>query len=75
MSVTVYRVQIYNVATDELILSRRMATVAGAHRMGGDIVDSTNVEIDESQLETGMQWTKRDFNPRAESGFQRQVRS
>lgn len=59
MSVRVYKVKLYNVATDEMVISRRMATVAGARMMGGDIVDGTEVEIDESKLESGMQWTAR----------------
>ncbi len=42
--------------------------------MGGDIVDGSEVEIDEGQLEPGMEWTARDFNPHATTGFQRQVR-
>jgi hypothetical protein len=44
MSVRVYKVKLYNVATDEMVISRRMATAAGAQMMGGDIVDGTEVD-------------------------------
>jgi hypothetical protein len=74
MSVTVYKVRAYDLRTDEFVTSRRMATIKGAHEMGGDIVDGSEVEIDEGQLEPGMEWTARDFNPNATTGFQRQVR-
>ena len=73
MSVTVYKIRAYDITKDEFVTSRRMATIPSARIMGGDIVDGTEVEIDESQLEPGMQWTVRDFNPHATVGFQRQV--
>ena len=74
MSVTVYKVRMYIIARDEMTISRRMATVQGAHMMGGDIVDGTAVEIEDSQLEDGMQWTARGFDPHAATGFQQRVR-
>lgn len=73
MTVTVYRVKVYNIQSDDFQISRRMATVAGARTMGGDIVEGSETEIDESQLEHGMQWTARGFDPHARVGFQRQV--
>ena len=73
--ITVYRVRIYDVQNDEFRTSRRLATMQGAAMMGGSIIDGTEAEIDQSQLEPGMQWTARDFNPNATVGFQRQVRS
>jgi hypothetical protein len=73
MTVTVHKVQAYNIATDELQVSRRMATIAGARIVGGDIIEGTEVEIDESQLEPGRQWTARNFNPHSTGGIQRQV--
>ena len=74
-NVTVYKVRLYDVQNDELRTSRRLATLQGAAIMGGRIIDGTEAEIDQSQLEPGMQWTARDFNPNATVGFQRQVRS
>ena len=72
-TITVYRVRLYDARNDESLTSRRMATVQGAGMMGGWIIDGTQIEIDPSQLEPGMQWTARDFNPRPNDGFQRQV--
>ena len=73
--VTVYKVQLYNVATDNSLISRRMATAEGAEIMGGHILKDTAVEIDLSQLESGEQWTPRGFNPHASIGFQTMVRA
>jgi hypothetical protein len=75
MTITVYKVRIYNVQTDEFQISRRLATKAGAKMMGGDIVDGSDTDIDESRLEPGTQWTARGFDPNANVGFQQQVRS
>ena len=71
--ITVYKVKLYNVATDESVISKRMATPAGAKKMGGEIVVGTAVDIDASQLEPGEEWTPRNFNPNPRSGFQTQV--
>jgi hypothetical protein len=73
--VTVYKVKLYNVATDNSLISRRMATVEGAESMGGHILKDTAVEIDSSQLESGEQWTSRGFDPHANVGFQTAVRA
>jgi hypothetical protein len=73
--ITVYKVGLYDTQNDAPCTSRRMATIQGAAMMGGWIIDRTEVEIDQSQLEPGVQWTARDFNPNATVGFPRQVRS
>ncbi len=73
--VTVYRVQLYDVANDAPHISRRMATIEGAKMMGGSIIEGSALEIDETQLENGEQWTPRDFVPNRHTGFQRQVYS
>jgi len=57
------------------VTSRRMATIKGARTMGADIVDGSEVEINEGQLEPGEEWTARDFDPHATTGFPRQVRA
>jgi hypothetical protein len=72
--ITVYKVGLYDAQNDEPRTSRRMATAQGAAAMGGWIIDGTETEIEQSQLEPGMQWTARDFNPKATVGLQRQVR-
>jgi hypothetical protein len=59
--VKVYKVKVYDVTTDQQIISRRMATSDGTAIMRGIVVDGTETEIDESQLEPGEQWTPRDF--------------
>jgi hypothetical protein len=69
-TITVYKVRLYDTRNDESLTSRRMATVQGAAMMGGWIIDGTGIEIDPSQLERGMQWTARDFDPRPRVGFQ-----
>lgn len=72
--VTVYQVRFYDIQTDEFRLSRRMATIRGAERMGGEILVDTAVEIDSADLETDAEWTPRDYNPLRSTGFQTQVR-
>jgi hypothetical protein len=72
--ITVYKIGLYDALNDEPRTSRRMATAQGAATMRGWIIDGTEIEISASQLEPGMQWTARDFNPHATVGFQRQVR-
>lgn len=61
--VKVYRVKKYDIATDEVVISRRMATREGARGMCGKILENTEVEIDDSQLERGAEWTPKDFKP------------
>jgi hypothetical protein len=63
MKVAVYKVKVYDIYKDELIVSRRMATREGAAIMKGDVVENTAVEIDASQLEPGEDWTPKDFIP------------
>ncbi len=63
VKVTVYKVQVYNIMTDQCVLSRRMATREGAEIMKGKVIENTAVEIDETRLEPGEKWTPRDFRP------------
>ena len=65
MAVTVYRVEFYNVQGDELVISTRWFTRAGAERVNGHTIESTATEIDEKYLERGEQWTARGFDPRS----------
>ena len=71
--VTVYKVRLYDAGNDDSITSRRMATSRGAQMMGGWIIDGTETQIDQSQLEPGKEWTARDFNPHPRADFQTQV--
>ena len=61
MKVTVYEVRVYDIATDKFSLSRRLATREGAAIMHGKVLEDTQVEIDDSLLEPGEQWTPVDF--------------
>lgn len=60
---TVYKVKLYNIATDEVVISRRMATYEGAAKMGGWTVEGTGHVVDLADLEPGEEWTPRDFDP------------
>jgi hypothetical protein len=71
-NVTVYKVRFYDIQTDGISFSRHMATAKGATRMRGDVTEDSAIEIDESQLEPGEDWTPRVFNPRQQTGFQTQ---
>ncbi|WP_027556336.1 hypothetical protein [Bradyrhizobium sp. Cp5.3] len=64
----VYKVKLYNVATDEVVISRRMATHEGAAKMGGWTVEGTGVVVDLTDLEPGEEWTARDFDPAGYEG-------
>lgn len=59
---TVYKVRLYNIATDETTVSRRMATPEGAAQMGGSIIEGTGYVIDLTELEAGNEWTPLDFD-------------
>ena len=61
--VRVYPVDIFDFMMGKILRSRRMATRQGAIIMRGTIVEAGAVEIDESQLEPGEQWTPIDFKP------------
>ncbi|QHO77823.1 hypothetical protein ACH79_39700 [Bradyrhizobium sp. CCBAU 051011] len=60
---TVYKVKLYNIATDEVVISRRMATQEGAAKMGGWTIEGTGHVVDVTDLEPGEEWTPRDFDP------------
>jgi hypothetical protein len=66
MRVEVYKVRIYDSATDEFRVSRRMATNVGVAKMRGEIIPGTKpVLISPDELESGEDWTERDFVPKA----------
>jgi hypothetical protein len=71
--VTVYKVQLYDAVNDEPLTSRRMATRRGAEMMQGHVLENTGIEIEESQLERGQQWTVPNFNPNPRTGVQTRV--
>lgn len=69
--VTVHKIRLYDATKDDMVISRRMATPEGAARMGGEVIEGTDFVIDLSELEAGMPWTKRDFDP-ASASYKRQ---
>ena len=71
--VIVYRVRFYDISTDGWSTSRRMATAKGADIMGGEIIESSKLETDVSELEAGEEWTPRDYGARKHTGFQARV--
>lgn len=62
-NVKVYNVSLYDITTDQIRLSGRMATRQGIAIMGGAILEDTETEIDEDELERGQQWTPIGFQP------------
>jgi len=61
--VKVYKWTKYEPNTDKSITSHRMATRETVVRLGGAVVESSEVEIDASQLEQdGEGWTSEDFS-------------
>jgi hypothetical protein len=56
-------VDLFDVMAGKILRSQRMAKRAGAIIMRGTIVENGAVEIDESELEKGEQWTPLDFKP------------
>ena len=61
--VTVYRVKRYDLQSDDYIHSKRLATREGARRMGCEIIASSEVEIPDSDLEAGEEWTAEGYAP------------
>jgi hypothetical protein len=66
--VTVYKVQLYDVAADAPKISRRWMTRQGAELLHGIILEDTAVEIDRKDLTPGTQWTPVGFNPKRSNG-------
>jgi hypothetical protein len=66
-NVKVYKVRVYDISTDQQCVSRRMATPEGAAIMRGAIIEGTEAEIDESDLERGEKWTPIGFQPQESS--------
>jgi hypothetical protein len=69
--VKVYRVNFYDIQSDDMTLSRRWFTREGAERAGGSIIENSAIDIDEADLQ-GELWTPRDYSPHGTGGLQRQ---
>ena len=75
-NVTVHRWRLYDIASDQTVISRRLATQEAIDRARGEAIPGTAVQVSESDLDPdcpGM--TPRNFEPHRGTGFQRQVRT
>jgi hypothetical protein len=61
--VKVYRVRVHDAVSGQWKVSPRMATREGVAIMNGKIIEGTEIEIDDLQLEDSEQWTPRNFTP------------
>ena len=61
--VKVYQAKGYSIVTDQEVTSRRWFTRKGVQAANLTILEHTEVEIEESQLERRRQWTRVDFKP------------
>jgi hypothetical protein len=52
--VTVYRFTIYDIFSDDNIISKRMGTREGVEKIRGAVIESTAVYIDEASLDPDM---------------------
>lgn len=75
--VTIYRFQLYNSQTDEIVTSRRWGTEQAIKEIArGHVLKDTAVEVDDSVVCSDIHgFTVRDFNPRPRTGFQTEVKS
>jgi hypothetical protein len=76
--VTIYRFQLYNSQTDEIVTSRRWGTVEAIKEIaGGHVLQDTAVEVDDSVIRSDIHgFTVRDFDPlRGRDGFQAEVKT
>ena len=76
--VTIYRFQLYNSQTDEIVTSRRWGTAEAINDIaGGHVLKDTAVEVDDSVVRSDIHgFTFRDFDPhRRSDGFQTEVKS
>ncbi len=75
MKVQVYRWRLYDGASDEMRVSRRLATPEGVERVCGEIVPGdAGIEVDSSDVGVEVEgMTVRDFALRLPVGFQTRV--
>jgi hypothetical protein len=72
--VTIYQFTLYDITTDGYRKSRRWATREAIERLQGEVLERTEVSVDERALASDIAgMTTRDFNPHANAGFQHQV--
>jgi hypothetical protein len=62
--IEVFRVKIYDVQSDQHLVSKRLATKKGIETMRG-VAHGPPIAIPESDLQAGEQWTHIDYEPPA----------
>jgi hypothetical protein len=68
--VAIYRFRLYDISSDENRKSRRWATRETIESLGGEIIESSVVEVNASVVGAeNMGMTARDFDPNAQIGF------
>ena len=74
--VTIYKFEVYNPQTDEIVKSRRWGTEEAIREIAnGRVLKDTAIEVDESVVASDIPgFTVRDFNPHPRAGFQTSVR-
>jgi hypothetical protein len=61
MTLTAYRYKVYDITIDDYRYSTRMATRGHIARIGGVLIEGSEIELDESLLLEG--WTEKNFDP------------
>lgn len=74
--VTIYRFQLHNSQTDEIVTSRPWRTAEAIKEIAGrHVLKATAVEVDDSVIRSDIHgFTVRDFDSHPHSGFQGQVK-
>jgi hypothetical protein len=71
----VFKFQKYSIDSDQIRESRRYGTRDAIKKIGGEVIEGSEIEIDASQLDKEMDgFTPRDFRPTTGGGFQTIVR-
>lgn len=62
-TVTVYKFEVYDIHSDQFMVSKRYATPAGAKQLNGRILVATEISIPWQDLESGEEWTAIGYVP------------
>lgn len=74
MKVKIYQFTKYSIQSDGNVKSRRWGTREAIERLGGDVIEDTEIEVDASAIASDIEGlTERNFNPRPRTGVQTQV--
>lgn len=63
-TVTVYKFEVYDIHSDQFVISKRYATPGGAKQMNGRILIETEARIPWQDLESGEEWTAIGYVPK-----------